>query len=926
MFTRIPLFLPLAAVLLLTACGGGGSGGGSSSPEPASPKRFLVSASSTGGGSLDPVEQRVEEGQRATLSVIPDDGYKLDQISGCGGSLEGNQYRTAPVNADCEVVASFVFAGSVSGQLFPAPDTAIDGSINDLRAPLAANNHCAQAQTIDNRSTLHGFVSAEGTGGSSAEERFAAEGDQQDFYRVTLNTGQSVELEVADYDGGANNLELYLHENGCSRQIDADTSDSETKRVSTLLGGDSVIEVRAAEKATSKYVLRVTDAWSSQSASELEQLHQKLPPFLPRQVIIDFEPDVSPGVHQGLRDTLLNLEGLELAFRHLDTDRQTLAEIRAPVGLTRVPDVLEDLRVLSVEAFEAFNTLRIIDLLRRQPGVRFAEPNFRVEALRTNPNDPGYGNQWHYESIKLPEAWDSTTGEAANGESTVVAVVDTGVYLAHEDLTSKILSGHDFHDGDPDPDEKDGSSSWHGSHVAGTIAAATNNGTGVAGVSWAARILPVRVLGDGGGTRYNVIQGVRYAAGLSNDSGSVPDRPADIINLSLGGGGHSSSEQSLYHELRGNNIHVVAAAGNDGSDQPMYPAAYEGVVSVSATNCQNEPASYSNYGPSITLAAPGGDTINCSVLGTGRVLSTVGAGSGADRSSQYGGLMGTSMAAPHVAGVIALMRAVYPALSPHELDKLLAEGRLSDDLGSAGRDDQYGYGLLNAQKAVQAATDLRDNGGQWSARVVAYPATLYLGLSSEALFELREEGQGDAPPVAGLQPQDHWLAVAEESADAQGFGHYRVTIDRSSFQQEDAGNHDSEIVVSLEDGSELRIAVHIQVGFASQAAPVYVFLLDPQTEELAYQTAAEWTDSGELRYRFERIDAGSYLLVAGSDIDGNRIVCEAGELCGAYPDNQSREAITVSTANADDKDFPLDIFSRFRPFGGGGEDAGIRRE
>ena len=198
--------------------------------------------------------------------------------------------------------------------------------------------------------------------------------------------------------------------------------------------------------------------------------------------------------------------------------------------------------------------------MRGRSDVASAELNTILQPARV-PSDPLYTLQWHYPMIRLPQAWDSTIGSP----SVVIAVVDTGVVLTHPDLQGQLVAGYDFissasraRDGDGiDPDPSDpgdlalgtGASSFHGTHVAGTIGAASDRPTGeigVAGVAWGARVMPIRVLGLQGGTNYDVLQGVRYAAGLPNDSGTVPAQPADVINLSLSGGGFSQVAQDLF--------------------------------------------------------------------------------------------------------------------------------------------------------------------------------------------------------------------------------------------------------------------------------------------------------------------------------------------------------------------------------------------
>ncbi len=253
-----------------------------------------------------------------------------------------------------------------------------------------------------------------------------------------------------------------------------------------------------------------------------------------------------------------------------------------------------------------------------------------------------------------------------------------------------------------------GGSSFHGTHVAGTIAAHTNNALGVAGVGWdSARIMPLRAIGVGGGVSWDIIQAVRYAAGLPNDSGTVPERPADIINLSLGGDVYSEVEEAIFQEVIAKGVIVVAAAGNAANSEPSYPAAYNGVISVSAVDYLSSPTYYSNFGPQIDVAAPGGDN-SVDLNGDGYpdgVWSTMGNDASGQIEMVYRPLQGTSMAAPHVAGVAALMKGLWPAMDPNAFNALLVGGAITDDLGQPGRDDRYGHGLINAQKALLAALD-----------------------------------------------------------------------------------------------------------------------------------------------------------------------------------------------------------------------------
>jgi len=366
----------------------------------------------------------------------------------------------------------------------------------------------------------------------------------------------------------------------------------------------------------------------------------------------------------------------------------------------------------------------------------------------------------------------------------VVAVIDTGVLLDHPDLQANLThngisgDGYDFindstsaRDGDGidsnpydvgDLGVGNGASSFHGTHVSGTVSAVTNNNLGVAGVSWNTRIMPMRVMGVGGGTSYNIAQAVRYAAGLSNDSNTLPSQKADIINLSLGGSSYSQDSQAVYTMARNAGVIIIASAGNDYSSQPNYPASYDGVVSVSAVDMNSNIAPYSNYGQYVDVAAPGGDTSR-DLNGDGRadgVLSTLGNLDGPD----YRYYQGTSMAAPHVAGVAALMKAVNPNLTPDEFDAYLQNFEIVNDMGTPGRDNLYGYGLIDALKAVQA----QQGGGTTSSLLQLSPAALNFGWATTTASLIASVVGTTAITVTSVTDNASWLTVSNEGSGKHG--------------------------------------------------------------------------------------------------------------------------------------------------------------
>jgi serine protease len=355
------------------------------------------------------------------------------------------------------------------------------------------------------------------------------------------------------------------------------------------------------------------------------------------------------------------------------------------------------------------------ELKARDASVEYAEPDRMMHPLFT-PNDSMYSQQWDYfeatGGMNVPAAWDKSTGTGIR-----VAVIDTG-YRPHADLSGQILAGYDFisdtavsNDGNGrDSDASDpgdwtaagecgagepaSNSSWHGTHVAGTIAAATNNGTGVAGVAYGAKVVPVRVLGKCGGYTSDIADGIIWASG-----GTVSGVPniaarAQVINMSLGGGGAcDTTTQNAINSARSRGTVVVVAAGNESQNASnSNPANCAGVIAVAATNRSGGRASYSNYGTIVDVAAPGGDT-------GAAILSTLNAGTKAPGADSYAGYMGTSMATPHVAGVVALMLAKNPSLTPDDVESRLKSSTRPFPANCSG----CGTGIVDASAAVDAA-------------------------------------------------------------------------------------------------------------------------------------------------------------------------------------------------------------------------------
>jgi serine protease len=796
----------------------------------------------------------------------------------------------------------------------------VDSDTNDSTRAKVSNDTFERAQPIPSAVTVGGYAHATT--------------DLHDFYRVQLAAGQALTLDISDWNNAAVDLDLCLFAVADTvNPVDCLVGDVASETLTVASGGDYFIGVEAS-RGGSNYLLRIGQPVSGAAPTASRALRAGTE-FVPGEVVVRFK---SSGLRIASADTLrARAASVGLAARAgvpgstmllaLGSDAQRATAFRA-LGI-------DETRALSFGGIgpaaatlaAKLDTLRVVKALRGRADVETADPNYFRHAYRV-PDDPLYQYQWHYPLIRLPQAWDVTnpgTGAPAL-EDVVVAIADSGVFLAHPDLAAKILPGFDFvssvadaNDGDgidanaDDPGDSliPGGSTWHGTHVAGTVAASSDDGVGAAGVAWGARILPVRVLGRGGsGSSFDVIQGIRWAAGLPNSSGTVPPRKADIINLSLGGPGASATEQAEYTAVRNAGVLVVAAAGNENTSELSYPASYDTVVSVSAVDMARQRAPYSNTGQGIDVAAPGGDSSadrDRNGIPDGVVSDLVDDSSGT-REPAAEQLQGTSMAAPHVAGVAALMKIVCRSLTPAQFDSLLATGALTQDLGTPGRDDLFGHGLIDALAAVQAA---RTACGQAPVPFITVdPTRLDFGTTDQSATLTVAASAPGAIGVAEPTADVPWLSIAPASVDANGVGTYTVSVNREGLA---SGSLGARITVTPTSGSPIVVPVTLQAGTASgagDAGRIYVLLVDAQLNPVA-QTVTDAVD-GSYPYSFQNVAPGTYFVIAGSDADDDGTICDAGEACGAYPTLSDPTQVSVDSARSG-VDFPIAFDTNLGP-------------
>ena len=558
-------------------------------------------------------------------------------------------------------------------------------------------------------------------------------------------------------------------------------------------------------------------------------------------------------------------------------------------------------------------TLELARELHARDDVLYAHPNYRGEPFRT-PNDPGFPLQWHYAAINLPQAWDRTIGSG----NVVVGVVDSGILfdaqnpsLRHPDLASKVVPGFDFisdpqnaldgdgRDGNPfDEGSPVGQGSYHGSHVAGTIAASTEDNLGVAGVDWSARILPIRVLGPSTGSFVDIFEGMMWAAGIPIPGLPQNPNPASIINMSLGGEvACPQFAQDAIDAVLARGAIVVVAAGNENQNASgVTPAGCSGVITVGATGFADTRAPYSNFGSRIDVMAPGGDSsvdLNRDGQPDG-VLSLT----RDDSTGQFSVVFqhGTSMAAPHVAGAIALMKSIEPDLTAAQALAVLRATARPLTAAACNRPAAFdcGAGLIDVAAAL-AALDQGQPPPQGGAIVFnPDPADLGAG-ASEIEIALANPGTGSASwRITGfVSSPDNPVATPNgglflaEGADAQGIvaaggtNTTRIGVDRSFATQ--PGTYAYQLVFDV-NGVEQRLLLRFNVvaegGDLPRGPMIVAAFIETAPDEFDLSGAVE-SDGFLANYSIE-VAPGDNWMIAWSDDNGNGEV-DNGDFVGTFP-------------------------------------------
>ena len=889
------------ALIFLFGCGGGGGGG--SAPAPAPPalvapvttlsisstelvagEAATITWSSTNATSCS--ASGSWDGTKATsgstaFTITPAGSYTFSlSCSGSGGS-----------SAKSVSVIATIPLYSLSGTIKSLEFTALDGDVPNTSLPSIGNNiEPLEVQPLKNPSQVIGHA------------KYNAESDINDtwdLYSIDLVGGQYASLETTEWDENEpdkNDLDLYvLNSNGIV--INSSTG-SETYEVVTLPASGTFYVAVEAYNGKSRYVLTIGSVYQgfklSNYSSEVAIEKNKIR-IAPRNEEVSFQSLIENDRYNRLniqRESFFNFKRSNLVPNsgYLYEVSERDAELARAKRLYK-ESIAGSFFKPTDEQIDDMLFKKYISLTASLHKDFYVEPSFKFTTFSAFKPTDYYKFQWDHHAINTQEAVNAVGNELNN---TVVAVLDTGSPAKSSSayaLTNYVDGGYDFAGNDSDPTGP--ANNNHGAHVAGTIAA-NDNSNALNGM--AVRVLPLRVLGEGQ-TDQGIIEALKFAAGEANTSGTTYQSdafPVAVANMSLGGCGTSEYFcNEITNLIARTGMPVVAASGNcacNGAYSQSYcpvvvsPAACEGVIRVAASGFENKRAYYSNHDSTVDITAPGGDVrVDKNADGNpDGVLSNSG-------DDEYDFWDGTSMAAPHVAGTIALMKVVNPGLTPIDIDNMIIEGKMSNDIDAAGKDIYTGYGLLDAVKSVEEASKF-ESGSAVKDSVNVSPTQLKYAFTIKDLnITITKVGSGNLSITGVYADQPDGIKFAAPGAELP-FGTYQFSIDRSLYTE---GSYQNTFYFGLSDGTYPRVTATFAVGDERQAPDLgtaYALLIDHETGDVVQEITLD-ISSGSAAYEFTNIDSSKkYRINIGSDIDSDNFICQWGEFCDSMPESNDPES------------------------------------
>ncbi len=841
------------------------------------------------------------------------------------------------------------FTVSAAGVLFETLQ--LDGDINDPTAPLIANNSLSSPQTLTRLDTeadvvVAGYVTQEPTGGLGG--RFDTFSDALDVYRVTASRGDVITLsfaaevppapENAAIDPLEPQADLDLLVFDASGRLLALSNSADDPREMVVLQdnpGEILIEVEAFSGA-SNYVLTITRTLTTpavyaqidvdmMAAQELS-VEREPTTLLGRKMVSRhrLDRDASDIGSRAMRGAWLGQ--INALDQVADVRRQAGLAGRSRHGAPRESWGEAQAAAMDPSRGQKLALLDVVKALNAHEGADTFKIMHQPQIFQVAETDPlpDAGVQWNLFNV----GWDEVdaSGLLEPASSTLLAVLDAGFATEHPELADAIVDERDFisfgfpadaqHDARPDsPFDSSGRfcHTFHGTHVASSAMAPRGNG-GMVGVVPDADLMAIKLGSNRSGCRgisFRWSDAVLYAAGLENISGVLPPRRADVINMSFGGPSSSLAEQAKVSQAADAGVILVSSAGNSGGTVlgqfPSYPAAYDDVVAVGSVNIANERAFYSSYYAQVDITAPGGETgadVNVDGLPDGIYAAIVepnGDETAFDTSFDF--YQGTSMASPHAAAGIALMKSIAPGLDHDAFMAFLSQGALSEDFGATSHDNEFGFGVMSLPKMANAATQFNISGPPPARTLLGFsPFELDFGADvSELIFSADRLGEGPLS-VTGLSGDANFgtgssgaLRVEAVAVDAEGRGTYHAYLNRARLAE---GETTGEVGFVLGDGDVSFLGVRAERAAATEpavAVPMQVVLERREmdgtfTPVITEVFPAGLASMGGVSVLFEDVEAGVYRIVAGTDLDNDGELCDAGELCARHPDPFSGQA------------------------------------
>ena len=810
----------------------------------------------------------------------------------------------------------------VSGTITVQRDSDID---LDLNSSSLLNNELDDPQLIANPSTIGGYLSGY-SGAYANASNTSFNQDTHDYFKVSLVKGQEIQISVFQADSSLDviELELALFDEFEVKQETIDINEFSSNTLIVPADGLYTLSLGVSTLTSPLlYTLSLSQSISSQalSVSDIKILSQD---FIPGEILLKLKKGKTiPATDNTVKSA--SSTPLKTASNNTDSIESLLEKLRQKETIPNIATVYQvqpsskkpSIKIANYTEASAIKqlslleqkiqTLEMITQLNASGDVEFAEPNFIYHSAASK-DDPRLSDQWNLSMLSAPAAW-----QLSSGQDVIVAVLDTGINATHEDLTNNIHpGGYDFitdtkssgdgngFDGDPN----DEGTSFHGSHVAGIIAAEADNMKGIAGLAYDAKIMPLRVLGvQDTGSSSDIAQAILYAAGLENTSGN--SLRADIINMSFGSEAQSATVKAALDKAYAQGLILIAAAGNIATDTAFYPAAFENVIGVGAVSNDKKRSSFSNFGINLDLVAPGGTGSGSATFDgfQDAILSTVGA-------NNYAEYIGTSMAAPHVSAVAALIKQLMPSLNGENFKAALDAGYLTQSLTTSTADinNFYGKGLIDAAKSVNWAKGNVIMPGILS----VYPTQFgFIGANTKAELSLTNPSDS-VITITSIVEQESWLEITakDDVDDISKLGNYLVEVNLALAS---LGQGIITINYEIDNGPAQQQIINVFISRASQGDPsvgnLYVSLYKEEdilngVYQQAYGIPATLTN-GAYEYCFNYVEPGRYLLTASTDNDGDRLPFDKGEAVGSFPILSRPLFIEISTKPLVDMSFDI---------------------